>query len=91
MTSDLTAEGDPSGLYTHFMRSVVDDLRRDTVRRVLALPAPERIALALSLGDEDLARYVAHSGLDVDDARQRLHAQHARGRTPSRAAGDIVC
>lgn len=71
------------------MRSVIDELRRDTVTRVLALPVPERIALALSLGDEDLARYAAHSGLDADEARRRLRAQHARGRTPSRAAGDV--
>ena len=71
------------------MRSVIDELRRDTVTRVLALPASERIALALSLGDDDLARYVEHSGIDADEARHRLHAQHARGRTPSRAAGDV--
>ena len=71
------------------MRSVIDELRRDTVTRVLALPAAERIALALSLGDEDLARYVSYTGLDADQARERLRAQHARGRTPSRAAGDV--
>lgn len=72
------------------MRSVADDLRRDTVTRVLALPAAERVALALALGDEDLARYVAHTGLDVDEARRHLHAQRTRGRTPSRAAGDVI-
>lgn len=69
------------------MRSVMEELRRDTVTRVLALPVAERIALALSLGDDDVARYVAHTGIDADEARQRLHAQHGRGRPPSCAAG----
>lgn len=40
------------------MRSVADDLRRDTAARVRAMTVSERIALALSLGDDDLDRYV---------------------------------
>jgi hypothetical protein len=67
--------------------SVADALRRDTVARVLALPVGERIALCLSLGDEDLARYASHAGIDPVRARLHLQAQHARGRRPSRAAG----
>jgi hypothetical protein len=66
---------------------VADDLRSRTVARVLDLPTRARIALALSLGDEDLALFVRSSALAPGDAMRRLRAQRARGRTPSVAAG----
>jgi hypothetical protein len=68
------------------MRSVADDLRRDTVKRVLAMPLAERIALALALGDEDLARYMRTSGLDRATAMRELSARRQDGRAPSCAA-----
>jgi hypothetical protein len=40
------------------MTSVADDLRARTIARVLALPVHARIALALSLGDDDLDVFV---------------------------------
>ena len=68
------------------MRSVADDLRASTRARVLTMPVPERIQLALALGDEDLALFVRSSGLDRADALQRLRARRAQGRRPSVAA-----
>jgi predicted alpha/beta-hydrolase family hydrolase len=68
------------------MRSVADDLRRDTVQRVLAMAVRDRIELALTLGDEDLARYLRASGVSRDQALRHLVAQRAAGRTPSAAA-----
>jgi hypothetical protein len=68
------------------MASVADDLRRLTVERVLRVPVADRIALALSLGDDDLDLFARTSGLPVGEARRRLRAQRDRGRVPSRAA-----
>ena len=68
------------------MRSVADDLRRDTVARVLTLSVAERIALALALGDEDADRYMRGNGVSREEAIRHLSARHREGRTPSRAA-----
>jgi hypothetical protein len=68
------------------MPSVADQLRRDTVARVLALPLSDRIALALALGDEDADRYMRATGVSREEAIRRLSARHREGRTPSRAA-----
>lgn len=76
----------PRGGYTDAVRSVADDLRLRTVHRVLELPVRERLRVALALGDDDLALFLRSSGLDRDQARERLRAQRARGRTPSRVA-----
>jgi hypothetical protein len=65
------------------MPSAADALRRDTITRVLQKSVAERIALALSLGDDDLEMFVRASGLEPDEARRRLRARRARGRTPS--------
>lgn len=43
----------------------------------------ERIALALALGDDDLAIFAATQGLDRDEARRRLRATRSSGRAPS--------
>lgn len=68
------------------MSSVADGLRRDTYVRVMALTAAERIALSLSLGDEDVARYARYAGIDPERARRHLRAQHRWARRPSAAA-----
>lgn len=71
------------------MTSVADQLRRDTAARVRRLTIPQRIALALSLGDADLDLYVRASGRRRDEALRDLRAQRARGRTLSRAASPV--
>jgi hypothetical protein len=68
------------------MRSVADDLRIRTLERVLEMPVSRRIALALSLGDDDLDLFVRTSGLDRAEARHRLRARRVHGRAPSAAA-----
>ena len=68
------------------MRSVADYLRRQTQAHVLTLSPAARIALALSLGDDDLDLFARTSGLDRDEARRRLRAQRQIGRAPSIAA-----
>lgn len=73
--------------YTGAVRSVADDLRLRTLARVLEMPVPARIALALSLGDDDLELFVRSSGLDRVEAIGRLRAGRAHGRRiPSAAA-----
>jgi hypothetical protein len=68
------------------MRSVADDLRRRTLERVLAMTISERIALALSLGDQDVALFARMSGLNSDEAGRRIRARRGYGRAPSTAA-----
>jgi len=69
------------------MTSIVDDLRRRTAASVRRMPVAERIALALTLGDQDLDLYMRVNGLGRHEARRALCAQRARGRTqPSAAA-----
>lgn len=62
------------------MHSVADDLRVRTLARVLAMPATERIRLALALGDDDLNLFVRASGLGRSEALARLRARRAHGR-----------
>jgi hypothetical protein len=66
--------------------SVADSLRTRTREQVLQLPVAARIALALSLGDQDLDLFSRSSGLDQAEALRRLRNQRAQGRTPSRSA-----
>jgi hypothetical protein len=68
------------------MRSVADQLRRETATHVAHLSVLERIALALSLGDQDLTLYMRASGKNRPDALRDLRVQRARLRAPSRAA-----
>jgi hypothetical protein len=69
--------------------SVADVLRDRTAERVLALSVSDRIALALALGDDDLALFVRSSGLDRATAKRRLRAQRHHGRVPSLSAGAV--
>jgi hypothetical protein len=57
------------------------------MERVLAMSVPDRIALPLALGHEDLRRFVRTSGLDPATARSRLKAQRQHGRVSSACAG----
>jgi hypothetical protein len=64
-------------------RSVADDFRQRTVERVLALSIDERIALALSLGDDDRRLFMRFTGTGAADATRHLRAARTRGRQPS--------
>jgi hypothetical protein len=68
------------------VKSVADQLRRDTAARIRRLSVTERVSLALSLGDQDLELYMRASGRPRPEALRILRAQRIRGRTTSRAA-----
>ena len=68
------------------MKSVADALRERTREQVRTMAASERIEMALRLGDEDLHRFRAASGLGRQEALARLRAQRQRGRVPSACA-----
>lgn len=59
-----------------FLQSrALDDVRRMT--------PSERVALALALGDDDLARYMQAAGADRDRAIRDVRRARALGRRPS--------
>jgi hypothetical protein len=72
------------------MASIADDQRRRTRDRVLALPVRDRIALALALGDDDLALFVRASGLGREPALARLGQRRRQGRVASGCADGRV-
>ena len=72
------------------MPSVIADLRAETRALVQKLSVDERIALALSLGDDDVALFVRSSGLDRHAAVQRLRSQRAHGRRRSCSADPVA-
>jgi hypothetical protein len=65
------------------MPSVADFARARTRALALAMPASERMALALVLGDEAADLYARMNGVSPAEARQYLAAQRQRGRGPS--------
>lgn len=62
------------------MKSIADELRHETAAAILRMPVPDRIALALALGDDDLSLFMRTSGLGRDEALRQLRAQRAHGR-----------
>ena len=67
------------------MKSVADELRRRTLQTAARMTAGERVALALRLGDDDLALYRASQVLSAEEARTALRRTRAIGRMPSRS------
>jgi hypothetical protein len=69
---------------------VSDTLRVRTVARVLEMSLPERVALALSLGDQDRDLFARVNGIDPCEAVRRLRARRSHGRLPSVAAEPVA-
>jgi hypothetical protein len=67
------------------MRSVADDLRLESRRAIALLSAPDRIALALRLGDDSVALYRKAHGVGESSARASLARSRNVGRRPSRS------
>lgn len=67
------------------MRSVADDFRSESARQVANLPVSERVALALRLGEQDVALYRAAHGTSDADTRRALALARNVGRLPSRS------
>ena len=74
--------------YTSTMRSVADDLRRETRLKAAALDARGRIELAHRLADDDLASIMVARGLSLLDAKRAFARARAIGRVPSRSNDD---
>lgn len=70
------------------MPSVADKLRRETIREVLRLSPAERVALALELGDFDLALFCAKQNVQPSDAIEQLHRMRQSGRRTNVSTGD---
>ncbi len=67
------------------MRSIADDLRRESMHALALLEPGERVALALALGDADVALYRSAHGVTEREARATLARSRAIGRRPSPA------
>jgi hypothetical protein len=69
------------------MRSTVArDVSARRLARVAAMTPAERVALAMRLGEEGLASYMATHGVDRRTARTRIKATRRPGRRPSASA-----
>lgn len=75
--------GAASAILGDMSSDVAAFLRQRTTEDVLALTPRERLDLALRLGDEDLARYMAATGCDRAAALRDLRRARAVGRRPS--------
>lgn len=72
------------------MKSVADSLSRDLRLEVSKLTATERVALALSLGDEAVSTFASANGISRDRALRILRRNNQLGRRPSAAASHDV-
>jgi hypothetical protein len=68
------------------VRSVADDLRRESLRATRERLPEARLVTALRLGDSDVALRRARTGDSDAAARLTLARQRARGRRPSGCA-----
>jgi len=66
------------------MRSVADDLRREDAHRLKELTVDERVALAHSLGEEDLKTMCGALGVSREQALAKVRRARQAGRVRSR-------
>jgi hypothetical protein len=70
------------------MRSIADDARDASRRRVLRLSAAERVQMTFSLGDADLALLCAARGIARQEAIAAVRRSRQHGRRRCSAAGE---
>lgn len=70
--------------YTFRMSSVADDLRKELREDVARMTGAERVALALRLGERDVAMYAQARCVDRETAVNVLAAARRVGRIRSR-------
>jgi hypothetical protein len=68
------------------MRSVADEFRAESQRRVSAMTAAERLRLAFELGEADVALLQAARSIGREEARRLFARARQHGRTRSVAA-----
>jgi hypothetical protein len=67
------------------MRSVADDLRAESRKKVAGLDVLQRIELALRLGDEDISTLAVSRGITREEAKRVFARAKSVGRVPSRS------
>jgi DNA-binding NtrC family response regulator len=67
---------------------VADELRREQFAKYQRMTPAERDLLALKLGEQTLADYMANTGLNRDEAKRRLKRAARAGRRPSASMDD---
>lgn len=66
------------------MRSrVAEEVRQAQLEEVMRMTPEERLALSVRLGEEDLANFIAASGLSREEAIGRIRKQRQAGRRKS--------
>lgn len=68
------------------MSALAAYLRERTAAETEGLSTEERLALALTIGDDDLNLFCLSTGLTAEDARARVRASRRHGRRASRVA-----
>lgn len=76
----------PAGTIVVMSSAAAKATRLARLQRLTALTPAERVALALRLGEEGLATFMASQGLDRATARRRIKAMHRLGRRRSSCA-----
>jgi len=74
--------------YAPDMSRLAEALRRETTEATLSRSPAERVALALALGDSDVALAAAATGEPPAVVRSRLARQRQTGRRSSRCASE---
>lgn len=72
------------------MRSVADDLRKETREATLRLSFEERLEQAFRLGEEGLEMFQKAQGVDRKTAIRLLQRRRQAGRTPSKCMSDLI-
>jgi hypothetical protein len=72
------------------VKSVLDDLRRESREADLRMTPAERVALAFRLGRRDLALFAAAEGLSLGEARRRLERARQAGRRRCRCIEELI-
>lgn len=72
------------------MESVADELRKRDREAIRQLSSAERIELAFKLGEEDLALFCQHQGVDRETGIRLLQRRRQAGRRPSKCISDLI-
>ncbi len=72
------------------MKSVADELRERDREAIRKLSFEERLELAFKLGEEDLALFCQHKGVDRETGIKLLQRRRQAGRRPSKCISDLI-
>ena len=73
------------------MRSkLAEQLRQEQIEAIRRMTPAERVALALELGERDLAFYMAFQKIDRETAVRAIRREHQAGRRASRCMSESL-